>query len=248
MKKHIKRISALVLSVACCLVLCSCSAIKEMRQSQAFYGENEGEIIWGGQVYKSLNIYEFPEGLETQIGDVCYITEKDVPVLLSQLIGDDMYYNYNKTILNRDYSSYYVREDVYDYVENLMEYPYLDKYCVEVDDGFSYNVSYEPAKQRYLDAIAQIASSENKVSLDMYYSDALDTVDWTSIYKCDEQMIFLNEVYKIEEDKSGDIYVTEFDIEMKYEDYSSSYQTYRVPDDKKAMMKELLTLGEDGLR
>ncbi|MBQ8868261.1 MAG: hypothetical protein IJ027_00890 [Oscillospiraceae bacterium] len=241
MKAYIKRISALVLVAVSCLVLCSCSAIKEMRQEQAFYGEN-GEIIWGGQVYMQLDILsELPEELELNTSGWGRVTAKDVPVLLSKMFGEDMYYNHNKTMLEMEYSSYYAREDVYDYVEDLIKYPYISDYCIEIEDEWTLETGYELLKERYLNAIDEIIYGGNELSPD-YDEEYVVWTDSASIYKCDEKMIFQSLAYRIEELENGDMILTRFT-----DTYDAYVIQYRVPDDKKAMMKELLTLGEDEL-
>lgn len=249
MKKILKRLSVLALAALSCFALCACS-VKEMREAQAFYGQDETEVIYNGQHYKLIGGYEdFPIELEINTNGWGYITEKDVPVLLSQIIGDDMYYNYSKTIIHKDYSSYYVRDDVYDYVENLMEYPYLDKYCVEVDDEFSYNPSYELVRERYISAIEEITQTGEAISLDDESYAETSIKDHASIYNCDEKMIFQRLAFSIEERESGNMYLIDYNFDYEYEDtYYESSRRILIPDDKKAMMKELLTLGEDGLR
>lgn len=235
MKAYIKRISALVLVLVSCFVLCSCN-IKEMREVQAFYSENAGEVIYKGQVYKALPIDQLPEGLETQIDDVGYITEGDVPVLLSEMFGEWASYNHNRTIINGD--AYYCREDVYDYVVNLIKYPYIDEYCIEVDYSGNYDIGYELVKQRYVNAIYSTISNGEKYNDEDYYMEVSDSVQ---IYKCDEKMIFQSIAFNINEIENGDIVLVVYDFEY----YDST--TYMVPSDKKAIMKELLTLGEGGL-
>ncbi len=232
-----------MLAAVLCLALCSCNAIKEMRQSQAFYGEN-GEIIWGGQVYKQLSFGEFPEELEFNISGWGNVTEKDVPVLLSEFFGADMYYNHNKTVIETgSKSAYYAREDVYDYVQDLIKYPYISDYCVEIDDEWTLETSYELLKERYLNAIDEIIYGGNELSPeDENYFDTGITSDYADIYKCDEKMVFQSLAYRIEELENGDMVLSRFTGA-----YGVSMIRYRIPDDKKAMMKELLTLGEDGL-
>lgn len=239
MNKTLKRISALVLAAASCLVLCSCN-IKEMKEAWAFYSENEGEIIWGGQVYKSLDRQYLPEGFEMRTEGVCYITEKDVPVLLSTVFGDGAVYNHNKTMVRGSgvKSSCYAREDVFDYVNTLFEnHHYIDRYCVEVHNEFTSKISFELVEERYISAIYGIVSNDDLVIEEQSGERTIN--DYTHIYLCDPEMIFQSLSYNIFEEKNGDI---------KIRKYYDTYHTYLVPDDKKAMMKELLTLGEGGLR
>lgn len=247
MKKSFKRISALLLALITCVCLCSCKEIKEMRENQAFYGEN-GEIIWGEQVYMPLEALELPEELECSwLGYGC-VTEKDVPVLLSNTLGTGMYYNHSKTVIEA--RTYYARKDVYDYVANLVKYPRLNEYCVEVDyDGY-YDIEYQLLKQRYLNAIDEIIYGGNEIYTD--YEDyenyeEIATKDYADIYKCDEKMVFQSLIYRVEERENGDMLLTSYITQDIYDYDDFYYREYRIPDDKKAIMKELLTLGQDGL-
>lgn len=84
MKTNIKRIFALLLTVLLLCSLSGCKALEEMRQNQAFYAEN-GDILWNGNTYKKLPACEElqPEfDGETSV----YVTESDVPVLLSEMV------------------------------------------------------------------------------------------------------------------------------------------------------------------
>lgn len=227
MKKTIKRISALVSAVACCLVLCSCSAIKQMRQAQAVYSENEGEIIYNGDVYKSLNIKELPDELAVQTGDICYITERDVPVLLSETFGQWAHVNSNKTIINGDV--YYAREDVYDYAVDMIENPRLSKCYVEVYNTETLEAEYKEIPQRYLTAIYGISLGYNHYSQPDEY---IETVDSVVIYMGDEKEMFTAHVFTIDELINGDIVIYSYDEYYGYDDYL-------VPNDQKAMIKEL---------
>ena len=243
MKAYIKRISALVLAVTLCFALCSCSTIKEMRASQAFYGEG-GEIIWGGQVYKPLEISELPEELELYTSGWGSVTANDVPVLLSDVYGTDMYYNHNKTLIEA--GVYYAREDVYDYVKNLIKYPYLNDYCVEIQDEWTLEASFDPLKERYLNTIDEIIYGGNEVYDNDDYYDAV-TSDYADIYACDEKMVFQSLVYRVEENENGEMYLSTFVSRDMYDYDENIFGVYRIPEDKKAMMKELITLGEDEL-
>ena len=239
MKKFLKRISALLLAFVLCFALCSCKEIKEMREKQAFHGEN-GEVIWGGQVYKPLCYEsEIPEELEFNISGFGNVTKKDVPVLLAEMLGTDMYYNHNKTLIDAD--AYYAREDVYDYVADLIKYPTLNEYCVGYEVGLSYQTKFQLLKQRYINAIEEIVYGGNEVPSD-YNEDFVVWTDSAEIYKCDEKMVFQSLAYRVEEQENGDMILSRFTGE-----YDVYMVQYRVPDDKKAIMKELLTLGEDGL-
>ena len=247
MKKSIKRIFALLSAFVLCFGLCSCVDIKEMRASQAFHGEN-GEIIWGEQVYRPLVAVEFPEELELNTRGWGSVTEKDVPVLLSDMLGSDMYYNHNKTVIEAG-RVHYAREDVYDYVVNLIKYPELDSYCVEVGDGY-FSVRYDELKQRYLNAIEEVIYGGNEIFTDYDDYDYEDyeeiaTKDYADIYKCDEKMVFQSLAYRVEERENGDMILSSFITQDIYDYDEFYYKEYRIPDNKKAILKELLTLDDE---
>ena len=84
MKKNGKRIFICLLVLLQFFALSGCSALDEMQKNQAFFNES-GDILWNGSTYKKLpsceELYPTFDG-ETSV----YVTESDVPVLLSSMI------------------------------------------------------------------------------------------------------------------------------------------------------------------
>ncbi len=83
MKKNWKKIFAALFAVALVFALSGCSALDDMRQSQAFY-EGGGNITWNGEVYKALPASEYLQP-EEDYGTWINLTDPDVPVLLQEL-------------------------------------------------------------------------------------------------------------------------------------------------------------------
>ena len=121
--KTVKKLICLLLCFIICFSLCSCNFLDEMRKEQAFWGEND-TIIYDGNVYKKLsqNQYFKPE-TDTEI--YLHVTEKDVPVMLSEMLGDSGHISKNSLFIKVDnnsydeyngyyYNEYYAREDVFE--------------------------------------------------------------------------------------------------------------------------------------
>ena len=84
MKAMIKRIFAVGLIVLMCFVFCSCDVIKEMKKEHAVFSKESSEqIVYQGQPYKLLPMEELPDGVNVETRNMGYLTESDVPVLLS---------------------------------------------------------------------------------------------------------------------------------------------------------------------
>ena len=90
MKKYIKLISAVLLTVVICGGLCSCKQLDEMRDNRAIYGKTEETLYFRKAEYKLL-----PQCDDLYIEDenLGYVTEKDVPILLSDMIGKTVWFD-----------------------------------------------------------------------------------------------------------------------------------------------------------
>ncbi len=111
MKKIIKTVLVLLTVAGVLLCLCGCDALEDMRERQAFPGDN-GEILWNGAVYKAL-----PESacLYVETDNTVYLTEPDVPVLLSIFSETPLYASADNAFLESyQTGTYYCREDQYE--------------------------------------------------------------------------------------------------------------------------------------
>ncbi len=111
-----KKIKSILLILVLCLSLCSCAELDEMRNCHAINLGN-GKLKLNDQIYILLDAqHELELNYDySDYGRDIYITEPDVPVLLSQS-GIHKYLpsiNKDETIIN-DVGDFYVREDVFD--------------------------------------------------------------------------------------------------------------------------------------
>jgi len=113
--KRIKIISAVLLIAVVCLSLCSCAQLDDLRDRQGFF--NQDGIIYKDKLYKSVDFAEnlnFDYLHQTDIK----VTDSDVPVLASVIIGFDYSINDDETVISGGYDSeWYVREDMYSVYE-----------------------------------------------------------------------------------------------------------------------------------
>ncbi len=100
MKKTIKRILLAGLALALCVSLCSCAQLDEMRNDQATWN-TDGTIRFRDANYKMLpeNIGEIRLN-ERMMRNSGVITAPDVPVLLSEEMGDWMDYSDDTVFLS----------------------------------------------------------------------------------------------------------------------------------------------------
>lgn len=136
MKKW-KRWLVLALATVLCLSLCGCDELETMRSEHGVWQE-DGSILWNGAVYRKLeNTLSMGEFDFTYSYVTIYVTEPDVPVLLSTMFGEAMDVSADGTILEHyDYrlveerTTWYCREDVYDeMVKKLENGVTLNTYC-----------------------------------------------------------------------------------------------------------------------
>lgn len=199
------RIVALISVLLLCLTLCSCNVdIAEMRSRHGKWNA-DGNIVLNGTVYKPLpecnmlvtNIigpyyYSYPlNEEEINVSSPYYITESDVPVLLSEdkgttfftdkeeiFLQENPYYSYYSYINTDSSAVVYCREDHYDsivsQIENGISLPhYYYQYMVMQEGGIH---SWEKYQLTDAEAAAMntVLSSETAIiseAIDYYTFD-----------------------------------------------------------------------------
>ncbi len=171
--KNFKKITTAVLLVVICLSLCSCRALDDLRDRHAFYDEN-------GIIYKNVLYIKVDEAYDLNFfykKDV-FVTDTDVPVLLSGMFGYRCQFNTDETILcgydvKTSSGVYYIREDKYpaymSSIKNGINYTEL---------GFGYYDYYIGQKVDYI-----LSYSEKQLVL-----AALATEPYNEEYVVDDQI------------------------------------------------------------
>lgn len=175
MKRTVKIIALCLVIVTLSVCFGACDAIEEAKNKQAFYlNSSETKISFRGNTYKILsgsdkvfNPYAYNEGI--------YITNQDVPVLLSEFEGDYAYYIKESDIIIDDTATsdsfnqfVYCNEEVYDEYEEAIEKVKYDRIT------FSY---YKEEKTEEQPLMAQILGDEFANFETKYYIETRNEED-----------------------------------------------------------------------
>lgn len=132
-----KKIISVAVTVVLLLSLCGCDAIDEMRQKQAIYvdGTDHRQIEYADKLFVKFDVDL--DKYDSMVGcyDEVYVTESDVPLLLSSYYGDYFWTNDEKTVIEGN-GFYYVCEDVYESAKaEVVNGIKFTDYCFErIDD------------------------------------------------------------------------------------------------------------------
>ena len=194
MKKY-KRWIAILLASLLSLSLCGCQRLDDMRAEHGVWQE-DGSVLWNGNVYRKLENTLSLEKFDFVYGRITiYVTEADVPVLLSNVFGTMMdvcadgtlleYYDYR---LLEGKRQLYCREDVYDeMVKTLADGVQLDTYYY-----YYYDYNREESLQYYLteeqtNTIHRILTTVTPVPIKEFDGAIADEVH---LYICDDSHRF----------------------------------------------------------
>ena len=206
--KKFKRWIALLVAVLMCASLCGCQMLDNMRANHAVWQE-DGTILWNGATYRKLENKGSLAALQVSRDySTLYVTEPDVPVLLSEGFGECFdicadgrlleSYNYE----GENGYAVYCREDIYEETSAYLRggitvdtyfYSYYD---FDTADGATYFLTEEQK-----DTLHRILSTVIPVSLEEYDEDWLDSV---TLSGCDANRLFCQDcVMWIAVTKSG---------------------------------------------
>ena len=147
-----KKLKSILLILAVCLFLSSCAELDNMKNCHAL-DMGDGTLKLNNQLYKLLDI-DYDGSINVDFGRQIYVTDPDVPVLLSQtgffkhlpIINKDdtiissYYYDY----YSNEKDTYYIREDKYDYFVNTIKngIDYTKFFCGPVGYNYHYPLYY----------------------------------------------------------------------------------------------------------
>jgi len=241
MKKTIKKLLVIALAVGMCFVLCSCDFIREMRKSWAYYtDETKEKIIFHDKIYLPIDDERLEEYF-IKTDNLGSVSQKDVPLLLSSVFGDEMWYNSNKTIIEAvrqdSENEIYCREDYVDELMAFLDNPVMDRYCFDAIDfetlEFETKVLSEDAVKLINDIILTGKPYEDNYDYDdINYIVMLD--------ECDKDGTFTNGYINVWEMTDGR-YVIYTSV---YRDGNSEYEDFciDVPKENSLLFKEIFEL------
>lgn len=239
MKKAKRLVALFAALILVCLSATGCNAIDEMRKAHGYYTET-GSIKLGDTEYFLLsdNEYFSPGGS----GDYIYVTDSDVPVLLSAILGDELI-TYNDGVILGDWYSeiYYCRADKYDEVAAQIagEFNPTD-YCYSYS---AYNTKTDMYEQRdYLlteeqkNAVRRILATVDGVER---AENAYYTYDHAvSLEVCTGNMLLRDWRYDIEV-SNGTYYLIENDL------FAANGIEYKIPAEYNTVFEGIMAASVD---
>ena len=204
MKKTVKRTVLLLVLFSLAVSLCGCNALDELRERQAYWGENDA-IVWKDTVYKKLpnegTLYVDIDQEEAALN----VTEPDVPVLLS------VFCTYAHVCENDIFlcsgGDYYCREDQYQEIWNRIYSPFQAdlicySYTVYDMETYSSETKYYTLTKDQVDMLGLVVEKEEPKVLGDGWS--LRTDVRLSLWECSEDMLFRRDTMDLA--RSGDTY------------------------------------------
>lgn len=146
MKKFIRTAVLIFALTVLCFSLSACHALDETKKAQAFKND-DGTVLYDGKIYKALpdspELSALSYALASDRGNTVFLTDRDVPVLLSAFFGEDAFTDKDKKIIFTDYltdgssnSLKFCREDLYDTLLEEIKNPIYTKYVMKLDTSW----------------------------------------------------------------------------------------------------------------
>lgn len=238
MKKLTRCLTAVLLTGILCLTMSSCTYLDEMRNRHAYYTEN-GTIIYQGAEYILLPECESLSPIRTK-EETAYITERDVPVLLSEGLGDR--YNVSDDgvfLVSETYigDSVYCRKDRYEEVRARIEKGAdLTGYCYEtyaLEDADTYVRVYYSFTDEEVSAVNKVFDTVEGRVIASY-----ETISYSMkvyVNACSSDLLFKEYAFDIYENDGKYLLVRNGSVESVI---------YEVPDDLSGVFDKIVELEE----
>ncbi len=193
MKRIIKSVALLAVSVILTLTLCSCDLIDEKREQHAKWIKKDESFEFCGETYHrvpgtiTVNIFSNGYG---------YLTDANVPVLLSDNRGSRFQYNKENGVAICG-KNIYATSTNFDYVKNnmkLRDYS-LPCYCASQTayDEKTKRSRYElfVVSEELRDAISKLCSDiEKNPNSYSKVTNVVNSMHYFTLFKCDEKGVF----------------------------------------------------------
>ncbi len=246
--KKAKRILALLAVFVLCLSFSGCKALDEMRASQGFW-QPDGSIRVGEYTYKPVPACEelqpyFSYGYDAPM---VYVTDPDVPVLLSRIMGESLDISDDDLFLEGgnawDYEGdtypLYCREDKYEEVVSRIEAGFTPEiyfyyYSVYNEEEYEFEEKCYDLTAEQAEAVEYVYGNVIPKTLDEGFYFESD--DYLTLYVASADRLFMQEALYLEvagqayyltepqEDGTSLLYAVPTDLRATFD---AIYSTYR---------------------
>ncbi|MBQ3183897.1 MAG: hypothetical protein IJB57_09545 [Clostridia bacterium] len=239
MKRLLKTITIILSLILLCSLFTGCNELDEMKAQHAILNE-DGNVIFNGSTYLPLETINSNNFNPNTVSETVYVTEEDVPVLLSNLFSD--YYGditadgsvmklYSSSL--RDYPPtimYFCREDRYDEVsakakdEEIVAEVYTYSYGYYDDNGNHASAIYMLTEEE-MDAVDRVLNTQVKyrVSFD-------ERLCCAEICQGTRDQVFMYE--------KANLYLVDGTYWLK--DMDGDYVTHEVPEELTALFDKMM--------
>lgn len=228
--KKVSRLLALLLCAFLCLSLSGCGYLDQIRQQQGFWQIN-GTILWNDTTYRLLDPHGETLNLKPdQTPSLIYVTETDVPVLLSYMLGESFDVCNGKLILAGPDDSIYCQDVYYVAIVNSIARGFeLDTICydyivIDEDGWYASEATYCLTEKEKAELMTLYDLLEPVVMEDGMY---LSVDNYVHLYGLNENGLLRKELFKL----------SQADDRYYIEDEES---IYLIPEEKNALIKTIL--------
>ncbi len=254
MKRYIRLIAGVLLTVMLCLSFCSCAYIDEERLYHAKWTDDAKNVIsFRGNDYIKLPYCEDLNFIDSGEEEMSFVTENDVPLLLSSLYGDCVTVSKDGEFLSVETWSFladeytfgiYCRADLYNELLTAIETYKLDRYCVhepkeyyDEDGYYHYESSYRLLSEKTTECIKTAISNGGVVT---------DSIRWdygADIFLCDQSLRFISsdelDWMYLSVENDGSVSVATYDKDSYFSD-DIKYKVYNIVGEEAEMIRQEL--------
>jgi len=193
MKKTVKGVALIIAVIIFCFSLCGCVDIDDMKKSQAFITDTG--VVFNGNEYYPLPESDRMQFFTTEYNPV-YITEKDVPVLLSSFMGSECILSDDgKFLYSESETIRYCRSDVYESVLSRINSGYVHEgYFYSYYDFKNDKAKYYRLTEKDEAAIKALITSTTPEKLPDVAD--IDYDYYIELNSCSDDMIFWEYAYE----------------------------------------------------
>lgn len=241
MKKILRLITLLLVSAFLITSFCGCQPLDEMKTSRAVWSSNDlSSFEMNNEEYVQLPYYEYlAPSIDYENG--IFVTEKDVPVLLSAVMGEPLYKDTTGCFYITDYDydreydvNYYCRKDKYEETLSRIENYSKNGFTAEAlcysyytydDETIKYYVLTDEQRKAVDDVLSTVQGTALPGEMNILYDYSVP------VEECSKDMVFSRvkmDIYV----KSNEYFISR-DIEGKT-------VIYKVPAEKNGIFADIM--------